>query len=104
MVAYYYKHINFRISIVLSTSFGKTFFARRFILNENDLFSLTISQEPFVFSVSALTRFSNFNGKIIFTAKMGMTYAMSIVNWIYRKKILEIMFCFLHEFKFIDVP
>ena len=40
---------------VLSTSFGKTFFAWRFILNENVLFWLTIfNPEPFVFSVSAL--------------------------------------------------
>ena len=40
---------------VLSTSLGKTFFAWRFILNENILFWLTISyQKPFVFSVSVL--------------------------------------------------
>ena len=35
---------------VLSTSLGKTFFAWRFILNENILFLFTVSyQKPFVF-------------------------------------------------------
>ena len=51
---------------VLSTSLGKTFFAWRFILNENILFWLTISnQKPFVFSVSVVC-------SQIFTVKLNL--------------------------------
>ena len=51
---HYKPPISFKLILtVLSTSFGKTFFAWRFILNESVLFWLTISyQKPFVFSVA----------------------------------------------------
>ena len=54
---------------VLSTSFGKTFFAWRFILNENILFWMTISyQKPFVFFFSVFCS-QNMYLKIKFIAK-----------------------------------
>ena len=70
-----------KISVtVLSTSLGKTFFAWRFILNENILFSLTISnQKPFVFSVSAFCS-QIFTVKLNLRPKIGLTYAISIVK------------------------
>ena len=54
---------------VLSTSFGKTFFfAWRFILNEINLFWLTIPyQKPFVFSVSVFCSRTSSTEKIILT-------------------------------------
>ena len=55
------------ITTVLLTSLGKTFFAWRFILNENILFWMTIFyQKPFVISVCVL--FSNIHPKIKFMA------------------------------------
>ena len=81
---------------VLSTSSGKTFFAWRFILNENvfvlidKILSGTIRMFYFYFC----TLFSNSCCEINLRLKMGLTYAMSIVNWIFRKFLLEIIFCF----------
>ena len=75
---------------MLSTSLGKTFLAWRFILNENIDFCLTIPyQKPFVFSVSAFSAlFSNVY------SKMGLTYAISKVNWIFGNILFENIFCF----------
>ena len=65
---------------VLSTSLGKTFFAWRFILNENILFLLTISyQKPFVFSVSVF-RFQICTQKLNLSPKISLTYAICIVK------------------------
>ena len=45
-----------KFATVLSTSLGKTFFAWRFILNDDILYRLGISyQKPFVFSVSVFS-------------------------------------------------
>ena len=64
---------------VLSTSLRKTFFAWRFILNENILFGLTISnQKPFVSSVSVVCS-QIFTVKLNLWPKIGLTYAISIV-------------------------
>ena len=79
----------FRLTCTLLLSFRHPlkrlfFFTLRFNLNENSLFWLTISyQKPFVFSVSV------FCSQIKFTAKIGLTYAISIVKG----------FCFLILFK-----
>ena len=68
---------------VLSTSHWKTFFAWRFILNENILFLLTISyQKPFVFSVSVFCSHI-FTVKLNLQPKIGLTYAISIVKWFF---------------------
>ena len=68
---------------VLSTSLGKTFFAWRFILNENILFWLTISyQKPFVFSVSVFCS-QICTLKLNLSPKIGLTYAISIVKWLF---------------------
>ena len=65
---------------VLSTSLGKTFFAWRFILNENILFCLTISyQKPLVFYVSVFYS-QIFAQKLKLRPKVGLTYAISIVK------------------------
>ena len=65
---------------VLSTSLGKTFFAWRFILIENILFWLTISnQKPFVFYVSVFCS-QIFTQKLKLKPKVGLTYAISIVK------------------------
>ena len=65
---------------ILSTSLGKTFFAWRFILNENILFLLTISyQKPFVFSVSVFC-FQICTQKLNLSPKISLTYAISIVK------------------------
>ena len=61
-----------------STSFGKTFFAWCFTLNGKNALWLTISyQKPFVVSVPALCF------QILIWPKMGLTYAISIVKWIF---------------------
>ena len=61
------------IPTVLSTSLGKTFFAWRFILNENILFWLTISyQKPFVFYVSVFCS-QIFTQKLKLRPKIGLT-------------------------------
>ena len=65
---------------VLSTSLGKTFFAWRFILNENILFWLTISyQKPFVFPISVFCS-QIFTLILNLRPKVGLTYAISIVK------------------------
>ena len=68
------------MTTVLSASLGKTFFAWRFILNENLLFGPTISyQKPFVFSISVFC-FQIFTLKLNLRLKVGLTYAVSIVK------------------------
>ena len=68
---------------VLSTSLGKTFFAWRFTLNENILFCLTIYyQKPFVFYVSVFCS-QIFTQKIKLRPKVGLTYAISIVKFLF---------------------
>ena len=78
-----YPRLGITISIkrtVLSTSLGKTFFAWRFILNENILFWLIISyQKPFVFPVSVFCS-EIFALKLNLRSKVGLTYAISIVK------------------------
>ena len=65
---------------VFLTSLGKTFFAWRFILNENILFWLTISyQKSFVFPVSVFCS-QLFALKLNLRPKVGLTYAISIVK------------------------
>ena len=67
-------------STVLSTSLEKTFFAWRFILNENLLFWPTISyQKPFVFSISVFCS-QIFTLKLNLRLKVGLTYAISTVK------------------------
>ena len=69
-----------KATTILSTSLGKTFFAWRFILNENILFWLTISgQKPFVFYVSVFCS-QVFTQKLKLWPKVGLTYAISIVK------------------------
>ena len=89
--------IDQNFSTVLSTSLGKTLFAWPFILNENILFWLTISnQKPFLFCFSVLL--SNIYSKIKFMAK----------NWsdlcnFYSKVIFGVFdfLLFFAEFKFL---
>ena len=82
------------ITTVLSTSLGKTFFAWRFILNENILFWLTISyQKPFVFSVSVFY-FQICTLKLNLSPEIGLTYAISIVKWFFGNFCLN-KYCLL---------
>ena len=68
---------------VLSTSLRKTFFAWRFILNENILFWMTISyQKPFVFSVSVFCS-QICTLKLNLWPNIGLNYAISIVKWFF---------------------
>ena len=68
---------------VLSTSHGKTFFAWRFIINDNILFWLTMSyQKLLVFSVSVFCS-QTFTLKLNLRSKIGLTYAISIVKWFF---------------------
>ena len=70
----FYKLLSFRHLL------ERRFFARRFILNENILFWLTIScQKPFVFYVSVFYS-QIFTQKLKLRAKVGLTYAISIVT------------------------
>ena len=79
---------------VLSTSLGKTFFAWRFILNENILFWLTISYEkPFGFSLSVFCS-QMCTLKLNLLPKVGMTYAISIVKWFFEIFVLVNIFYF----------
>ena len=74
------KHNIDIVVTVLSTSLRKTFFAWRYILNENILFWLTISnQKPFVFSVSVFCS-QIWTLKLILRPKIGLIYAISIVK------------------------
>ena len=68
------------LTTVFSTSLGKTFFALRFILHENILFSLTISyQKPFFFSVSVFCS-QICTLKLNLRPKNDLAYAISIVK------------------------
>ena len=83
-----------RLTTVLSTSSGKTFFAWRFILNENILFWLTIFyQKPFVFSVSVFCS-QICTLKLNLSPKIGLTYAISIVKWFFGIFVLVNIFYF----------
>ena len=74
-------------TIVLSTSLRKTFFAWRFILNENILFWLTISyQKPFVFSVSVFC-----SRKIYLKIKFMAKYWSDLYN--FYSKVIFWNFC-----------
>ena len=74
-------------TIVLSTSLRKTFFAWRFILNENVMFWLNISyQKPFVFSVSEFYS-QIFTLKLNLWPKIGLTYTI-FWNFCLRKYYL----------------
>ena len=42
--------------------------------------------------------------KINFMGKMGLTYAISVVIWIFGISLLKHIFAFIHWFKIIDVP
>ena len=78
---------------VLLTSFGKMTFAWRFILNYNILLLLTRSyQKPIVGSVSVLCS-QNFTMTLNLQPTTGLTYAISIANWIFRISLLENIFC-----------
>ena len=87
---------------ILSTALGKTFFAWPFILNENILFWLTISnQKPFVFSVSVFCS-QIFTVKFNLRSKIGLIYAISIVKWLFGVFVLENNFLlFFTEFKLL---
>ena len=79
-------------SIVLSASLGKMFFAWDSILNENILFSLTISyQKPFAFSVSVFC-------SQMFTLKLNLCQKFVWPCNFYRKVIFFFFFFF---FKFL---
>ena len=80
-------------STVLLKSLGKTFFAWRFILNENILFWFPISyHKPFVFSVSVLCS-QIFTLKLNLWPKIGLTFW----NFCLRKYFL----LFFAEFKLL---
>ena len=82
------------LTTVLSSSLGKTFFAWRFILNENILLWLTISyQKPFVFSVSVFCS-QICTLKLNLSPKIGLTYAISIVKWFFGIFVLVNIFYF----------
>ena len=88
---------------VLSTSFGKTFFVWRFILNKNILFWLPISHhKPFVFYVSVFGS-QVFTQKLKLRPKDGCTYAISIVNWFFGIFVSENIFflLFFTEFELL---
>ena len=88
---------------VLSTSLGKTFFAWRFILNDDILYWLCISyQKPFVFSVSVFSS-QICNLKLNLRPKIGLTYANSIVKWFFGIFPEKIFFTFLCWICIIDV-
>ena len=74
-----------RSTTVLSTSLGKTFFAWRFILNENILFRMTISSETIcLFCFCVL--FSNMYPKIKFMAKHWAdlcNFYSKVIFWIF---------------------
>ena len=90
------------IITVLSTSLGKTFFAWRFILNENILFWLTISyQKPFVFSASVFY-FQIGTLKLNLSPEIGLTYAISIAKWFFWNFCLSKYFLlFFAEFELL---
>ena len=80
---------------VLSTSLRKMFFAWRFILNDNILFRLTISyQRPFVLSVPVFCS-QIFTLKLNLRPKIGLTYAISIVKWVFFNFCLRKYFLLL---------
>ena len=82
---------------VLSTYLGKTYFAWRFILNENILFWLTISyQKPFVFFCFCVL-FSNMYPKIKFIAK----YWSDLCN--FYSKVIFWNFC-LSKYFYFSLP
>ena len=78
--------LNIPTPIVLSTSFGKMFFAWHF-LNENVFFWLTISYQALLYRPICLfcfyVLFSNMYPKIKLTVKIGLTYAISTVKWFF---------------------
>ena len=81
---------------VHSISFGKTFFAWRFILDDNLLFWLIISyQKSFVISVSLFCS-QILTLKFNLWPKVGLNYATSIVKWFFfnflSKKIIYLLF------------
>ena len=96
------QFLQYKCFTVLSTCLGKTFFAWRFILNENILFWLTISnQKPFVFSVSVFCS-QIFTIKLNLWPKIDLTYAISIVKWFLGVFVLENIFLlFFAEFKLL---
>ena len=80
--------------LLLSLSLGKTFFAWRFISNENLLFWLTISYlKPFVFSISVFCC-QIFTLKLNLRLKVVLTYAISIVKWFFGNFVWENIFYF----------
>ena len=80
---YFIKKMYVVCTTVLLTSLGKMFFTWRFILNENLLFWLTISyQKPFVFSISVFCC-QIFTLKLNLRLKVVLTYAISIVKWLF---------------------
>ena len=79
---------------MLSSAFGKMYFIRHFILNGKIDLWLTISyQKQFVVSVPVLS-FQIFTAKLILWPKMGLTCAISIVNWILDFFLFKKIFCF----------
>ena len=76
----------------LSTSFEKTFFCSALYSKWkcSILINHILSETICLFCFCAL--FSNIYCKINFTTQNGLTYAISIVNWIFGKKLLEINF------------
>ena len=99
-------HVN-SLSTVLLTSLGKTFFAWRFIINENILFWLTISyQKPFVFSVSVFC-YRKFTTKLNLRPNIGLTYAISTVKCcfflILYKKIFFTFLCWIWILMFHNI-
>ena len=100
------KHTrHFRQSIILFTIQSKLLLSFRhlserrfllgfFILNENILFWLTISnQKPFVFSVSVFCS-QIFTVKLNLRPKIGLTYTISIVKWFFGVFVYENIFYF----------
>ena len=87
---------------VLSTFLRKTFFAWRFILNENILFRLTISyKKPFAFSVSVFCS-QIFKVKFNSQPEISLTYAISIVKRSFGVYVLvNIFLLFLAEFELL---
>ena len=84
-----------KIFTVLSTSLGKTFFAWRFVLNE-DMFLLTISYwKPFVFSDSVFPS-QTFTVKLNLRPKNGLTCANSLVKWFFLSEKIFFYFSLLN--------
>ena len=68
---------------VVSTSLEKTFFAWRSVLNENVLFSLTISIRNHLSFLFLRFVAKHLLKNYFYVQKIGLTYVISTVSWIF---------------------